>query len=111
MVKACERSLHDEGALDLFLFGSFGFRGGQLLGQEGRRLPVGRQGGHDVVVQRAVLHGRRGRCGGGRPSLHVRGPGEWGALRGPCAVHYYIFIIMPEVPPPFIILFSHKLIS
>ena len=87
MVKACERSLHDEGALDLFLFGSFGFRGGQLLGQEGRRLPVGRQGGHDVVVQRAVLPGRRGRCGGGRPSLQVRGSDERKVRLGPCVVH------------------------
>ena len=87
MGKACEKCLLDEGALDLFLFRSFGFRGGHLLGQEGRRLPVRRQGGHDVVVERAVLHGRRGRCGGGLPSLQVRVLGEWGARLGPCDVH------------------------
>ena len=58
MGKAFVKDLHDDGVLDLFVFRSFGIGGGHILGQEGRRLPVRRQRGHQVVGREVLLRWR-----------------------------------------------------
>ena len=94
MGKAYKKDLHDEGVLDLFVFRSFGFGDRHILGQEGRRLPVRRQGRYDVIVERAVHQGWRGSFGGGLRSLHACLSGEWCSGLDTGAVHiwqlYYI---------------------
>ena len=77
-----------DGVLDVFVFRSFGFRGRHILGQEGRRLPVRRQGRY-YVVKREVFLSQHGSLRRGLRSLHVCVSGEWGACLDTGAVHIY----------------------
>jgi hypothetical protein len=93
------KNLHDDGVLDLFVFRSFVFGGGHILSQEGRRLPIRRQGRYNVIIERAVLLGRRGSFDSGLCPRHTCVTWERRACLDPSAVHYCIYYIIRRNQP------------